>query len=231
MLPRRPEKHQVLKTPPQKLILFYCLAAALPSMLIAAIFNIALLTDNAWTPGGDLAILGYIMQAEFLAAASGILMILPLLVQVRTRALRSVRLGVFLVLGWAMAWLAYSVDGMEGMLFYALLVFVTYGGGTLFVFDWLSGISRTFLSLLRWSMAIFMYVSLQLYFDLDSDISKWKDTPAVVPFGACFFYTLFALEIILYPPLTWYLERKLVSDRALSRNIEAINEAVAATPL
>jgi len=197
--------------------LFFCLAAALPSMFIALLFNVPLAFDT-FLFGADRRILGYIMQAEFLAAASGILMILPLLLQVKHPFMRIVRLLLFLVCGSVLAWIAYDLDGLEGMLFYALLVFVTFGGGTLAVFDWLSGISRTFLSLLRWSMAIFLFVTFQLHFELDIDIGTWKQTDAVIPFGATFFYALFMLEIMLYAPLTWYLERKLILDKAMSQN-------------
>ncbi len=205
------------KTLPDKLILFYCLAASLPAMLLAVIFNYAMVFDNAFFLGTNLRILGYLIQAEFLAAASGILLIVPLLIQVRTRAMRVFRLALFLAFGFATMWVAYDVDGVEGVVSYVLLVFVTYGGGTLFVFDWLSGISRTFLSLLRWSMSIFLYVSFQLNFELDADISTWKETDSVITFGATYFYTLFALEILLYPILTYYLERKLVNDREMQR--------------
>ena len=205
---------------PDKLILFYCLAASLPAMLLAIVFNYSLVFDDAFVPGTNIRVLGYLIQAEFLAAASGILLVVPLLIQVKTRAMRLFRLGVFLAFGFATMWVAYDVDGLEGMLSYVLLVFVTYGGGTLFVFDWLSGISRTFLSLLRWSMSIFLYVSFQLNFDLDADIQSWNETDSVIPFGATFFYTLFALEILLYPLLTYYLERKLVQDRAIQRASE-----------
>lgn len=211
----RYETRQVQKTLPDKLFLFYCLAASLPAMLLAVIFNYALVFDNSFVPGTNLQILGYLIQAEFLAAASGILVIVPLLIQVKNRAMRWLRLAVFLAFGIGTLWVAYNIGGLESMLCYVLLVFVTYGGGTLLVFDWLSGISRTFLSLLRWSMSIFLYVSFQLQFNLDADIGTWKDTEASISFGATFFYTLFALEIILYPILTYYLERKLVQDREL----------------
>lgn len=207
-------------TPIHRKTLFYCLAAALPSMLVALLFNVPLAFDT-FLFGADLRILGYMMQAEFLAAASGILVILPLLLQVTHPLLRLGRFVLFLVCGGALAWVAYDLDGLEGMLFYALLVFVTYGGGTLAVFDWLSPVTRTFVSLLRWSMSIFLFVSLQLQFELDIDISTWKATIAVVPFGATFFYTLFLLETVLYPPLTWYLERKLVLDKLAVQNYSA----------
>ena len=210
----------VRNAPVNKLVLIYCLAASLPAMMLAIVFNYALVFDDAFVPGTNLRILGYLIQAEFLAAATGILLVVPLLIHVRTRAMRWLRLAVFLAFGFATMWVAYDVDGLEGMIAYMLLVFVTYGGGTLFVFDWLSGVSRTFLSLLRWSMAIFLYVSFQLYFNLDADISSWKETDSVIPFGATFFYALFALEIVLYPLLTYYLEKKLVQDRELQRAAE-----------
>jgi hypothetical protein len=207
----------VRKTLADKLILSYCLAASLPAMVLAVIFNYSLVFDDAFLLGTNLRILGYLIQAEFLAAASGILVIVPLLIHVRTRALRLFRLAVFLAFGFGTMWVAHDVDGLEGVLSYVLLVFVTYGGATLFVFDWLSYVSRTFLSLLRWSVSIFLYVSLQLYFNLDADITAWKETDSVISFGATFFYALFALEIILYPLLTYYLERKLVQDRDARR--------------
>ena len=200
---------------PDKLILFYCLAASLPAMLLAIVFNYAMVFEHTYVFGTNLEILGYLIQAEFLAAASGILLIVPLLIQVKSRAMRLFRLATFLAFGAGTLWVANEVDGLEGMICYVLLVFVTYGGGTLFVFDWLSGISRTFLSLLRWSMSIFMYVSLQLHFVLDSDVASWKETDEMIPFGATFFYVVFALEILLYPILTYYMEKKLIKDRAI----------------
>ncbi len=203
-----------------KLILIYCLAASLPAMLLAVIFNYSMVFPNQYIPGTNPRVLGYLIQAEFLAAASGILLVVPLLIQVRSRAMRLFRLAVFLACGFGTMWVAYDLGGLDSMLSYVLLVFVTYGGGTLFVFDWLSGISRTFLSLLRWSMSIFLYVSFQLHFELDADINSWRDdTASVIPFGATFFYTLFALEILLYPLLTHYLERKLVNDRVAQHSV------------
>ncbi|MEY4642687.1 MAG: hypothetical protein RLZZ227_2681 [Pseudomonadota bacterium] len=121
-------------------------------------------------------------------------MIVPLLVQVRTKHRCLIRLALFFAFGFATIWGACNFDGLKGMLCYVLLVFVTYGGGTLFVFDWLT-----------------------MHFNLDSDISKWKMTDAVIPFGAAFFYTLLAREILLYPFLTCSLERKLVQDREIQR--------------
>jgi len=189
-------------------------------MLVALLFNIPLAFD-IFLFGADLRILGYMMQSQFLAGASGILVILPLLLQVRHPLLRLGRFLLFLVTGGALAWIAYDFDGLEGMLFYALLVFVTYGGGTLAVFDWLSPVTRTFLSMLRWSMSIFLFVSLQVQFELDIDIGTWKGTAAVVPFGATFFYAICLLETVFYPVLTWHLERKLELDRIAGQNAGA----------
>ena len=197
----------------KRTILLYCLAAALPAMGMALVFNVALMFDDVYLFGSNLQLLGYMIQSEFLVAACGILLILPLLVEIRRWWLRCLRLLAFIVCAFVLAWIAHDLGGLDGMLSYALLVFVTYGGGTLFVFDWLAPMTRTFLSLLRWSMGIFLYVSFQLYFDLDSDISTWRDTPAVIPFGATFFYTIFALEVLLYPMLTWYLENRPIIER------------------
>lgn len=162
-------------------------------------------------------------MAYCLAAASGILVVLPLLFPARTRAARLLRLLVFIVFGYGCAWVAHALDGTAGMLYYCLLVFLTYGGGMLFVFDWLSYVTRAFVTLLRWSLAIFSYVSLQLYFNLDVDIDQWRNTRAVVPFGALFFYTLVACEVLLYPVLTWYLENN-VRQELRQQRLEALEQ-------
>ncbi len=125
------------------------------------------------------------------------------------------------------AWFSYDIGGMEGMLFYALLVFITFGGGTLFIFDTFTTQTRSFLTLLRWSLGIFIYVSLQLSFDLDSDIATWKGTSDVIPFGASFFYLLFLFELIIYPPLTHYLGKKNSEDMFISEKIAQVQEKLA----
>lgn len=211
------------RAPQQVRVLFYFLAAALPLFLVASIFNYSLLRGNDhYLFGASLEILGYIIQAEFLAVASGILILIPLLVHTDSRYLRWLLYLIFAGLAGTFAWIAYEVDGPAGMVFYSLLVFVSYGGGTLLIFDWYAGATRTFLSLLRWSMGIFIYVSLQLSFNLESEISVWKNTPTVIPFGASYFYILSVLELILYTPLTYYLEKKYSQDRVLSRGIDSL---------
>lgn len=208
-------------TPPKNRLMFYCLAAALPLFLVASLFNYTLLMGaDSFLLGADLEILGYIIQAEFLAVATGILVILPLLIQAKIKYLRWFLFLVFMALAGTFAWIAYSMDGAGGMLFYALLVFVSYGGATLFVFDWYAGATRTYLSLLRWSVGIFLYVTLQLTFNLETDISLWKNTRTVVPFGASYFYILSLLELILYTPLTYYLEKKYAQDRLLELHLD-----------
>jgi hypothetical protein len=63
---------------------------------------------------------------------------------------------------------------------------------------------------------------MQLSFNLESDISLWKNTRTVIPFGASFFYLLSVLELVVYTPLTWYLEKKHNQDRLLARGIDKI---------
>ena len=175
--------------------------------------------------GTSLETLGYVIQAEFLAVASGILVLIPLLVQANSKYLRWFLYSVFAIMAGGLSWLAYEIDGAPGMIFYALLVFVSYGGGTLLVFDWYAGTTRTFLSLLRWSMGIFIYVTLQLSFNLESDISVWKNTRTVIPFGASFFYILSVLELVVYTPLTYYLEEKHNHDKLLAKGIDNMLKA------
>lgn len=203
----------------RKQLMIYCLAAATPLLLMAVIFNFSLIFDDLYLLWTNQATLGYIIQAEFLAVASGVLIVLPLLVQTHGILLRICRLLLFAALAVIFAWLSYDIGGMEGMLFYALLVFINFGGGTLFVFDKFATATRAYLTLLRWSLGIFVYVSLQLYFNLDSDIATWRNTDQVIPFGAAFFYLLFIFELIIYPPLTYYLERKNADDNYLSKKI------------
>ena len=207
-------------TPIKERLEFYCLAAALPLFVVASLFNYNLVRGgNEYLFGADLEILGYIVQAEFLAIASGILVLIPLLVKTSIKILRWLLYAVFMGMAGTFAWLAYGLDGAHGMIFYSLLVFVSYGGGTLLVFDWYASATRTFLSLLRWSTGIFLYVTLQLSFNLESDISLWKNTRTVIPFGASYFYLLSVLELVLYTPLTYYLEKKHNQDKLLSKGV------------
>lgn len=194
-------------------VMAYCLASSLPLLVVAQLFNYPLLFAGSFFPGSSLAVLGHVMHAEFLAAASGILVVLPLLFPARARSVRLLRFAVFMVFGYCGAWVAYALDGNAGMIYYSLLVFLTFGGGMLFVFDWLSHVTRAFLTLLRWSVAIFVYVSLQLHLDLDVDIAQWRNTPAVIPFGALFFHVLLACELLVYPLLTWYLENNVRQEQ------------------
>jgi hypothetical protein len=220
---RKIRRNSLIHAPLKQRLLFYCLAAALPLFLVASLFNYSLLRgDGYYLFGASQETLGYIIQAEFLAVASGILVLIPLLVQARSRYIRWFLFAVFACLALGFAWLAYEIDGAEGMVFYTLLIFVSYGGGTLVVFDWYAGATRTFLSLLRWSMGIFLYVTLQLSFNLESDISVWKNTRTVIPFGASYFYILSVLELIMYTPLTYYLEKKHNQDKILTRGINQI---------
>lgn len=200
----------ILKSQPQKHLLIYCLAAVIPLFLMGLLFNFPLLLGHSrFFPGTSRIMLGSIIQTAFLAAASGILPLIPLLINIRRNSLRWLPKIIFAVLGFACAWLAYEFAGTAGMLFYVVLVFVTFGGGTLFIFDWLFGVTRTFLTLLRWSVALFTYVSLQLHMDLDVNIANWKESNEAIRFGAGYFYILCLLEVFLYPPLTWHLERRL----------------------
>ena len=212
-------------------VLFYCLAAALPLFLVASLFNYSLLRgEGNYLLGADLEILGYIIQAEFMSVASGILILIPLLVPAPNKIIRILLYIIFLALAVGFAWLALEIAGTLGMVFYALLIFVSYGGVTLFVFDWYVGATRTYLSMLRWSMGIFLYVTLQLSFNLESDISVWRNTREVIPFGASYFYLLSLLELIFYTPLTYYLEKKNNQDKMLSLGINRmLDDEIAAS--
>ena len=176
-------------------VMAYCLAAASPLLIMAFIFNFSLVFNGRYIFWTNQEVLGYIIQAEFLAVASGVLIVLPLLIKTNNTFMRIFRFLLFAIVVVIFAWLSYDIDGMAGMLFYSLLVFITFGGGTLFVFDIFTAQTRAFLTLLRWSLGIFIYVSLQLSFDLDSDIAAWKGTSEVIPFGAAFFYLLFLFEL------------------------------------
>jgi len=212
------------KTLKRNRVMAYCLAASIPLLLMAFVFNFSLLFSERFLFWTSQESLGYIIQAEFLAVASGVLVILPLIIQISSLLVRIIRFALFVIVAGIFAWVAYDIDGMAGMLFYALLIFLTFGGGTLLVFDLFSTQKRAYLTLLRWSLGIFIYVSLQLAFNLDSDIATWKDTPEVIPFGAAFFYLLFLFELIFYPPLLYYLERKHNEESFISDKISRLSE-------
>jgi hypothetical protein len=80
--------------------------------------------------------------------------------------------------------------------------------------------------LLRWSAALFIYVTLQLHMNLDVDIENWKHTSDVVDFGAGYFYILCLLEVVLYPALTWYLEYRLQDEQSYSLALDGFGRAL-----
>ncbi len=217
---------QVIKTLPQKHLLIFCVAAAVPLLLIALLFNFPLATGGHYFAGTSQKVLGDLVHSAFLAAASGILPLIPLLFSIRNPLLRLVPKAIFVIFGFTCAWIAHAIAGTAGMLFYVLLVFVTYGGGTLLIFDWLSSVTRTFLTLLRWSAALFIYVTLQLHLNLDVDIENWKHTNDVVDFGASYFYILCLLEVVLYPALTWYLEYRLQDEQSYSLALDGFGRTL-----
>ncbi len=94
----------LVKTFPQKHLLIYCLAAVLPLMVMGLLFNIPLVTNGSFFPGTNNKPLGYVVQSEFLAAASGILLLIPLLFTIKRRVLRLVPKVLFAVSGFACAW-------------------------------------------------------------------------------------------------------------------------------
>jgi len=195
----------------------YCLSAVVPLMLTALLFHLPLVTHNRFfLPGTNRTLLGYVIHSAFLAAACGIVPLIPLLINTESKVGKYMSRIAFAVLGFICGWIARALAGTGGMLFFVLLVFVTYGGGTLFLFDWLFGVTRTFLTLLRWSVALFSYVTLQLQFNLSIDIDTWKNTNDAITFGAAYFYLLSLLEVVLYPPLMWYLEHRLRGERRYS---------------
>lgn len=217
---------QVIKTLPQKHLLIYCLAAVAPLMVMGLLFNVPLAASGRFVPGTDQRLLGYLVEAEFLAAASGILPLLPLLFRVTRPVLRFLPKLVFIIFGGIGASVAHTISGTIGMLCYALLVFVTFGGGTLCIFDWLYPVTRTFLTMLRWSVSLFVYVTLQLRMGLDVDIDTWKNSRDAIAFGAAYFYILCLLEVVLYPPLTWYLEYRLRDEHRYSVALDGFGKAM-----
>lgn len=217
---------QVIKTLPLKHLLIFCVAAALPLLLMSLLFNFPLASGGKYFPGTSQLLLGDIIHSAFLAAASGILPLMPLLFSIKHKMFRLVPKIIFAVSGFVCAWFAHAIAGTTGMLFYVVLVFITYGGGTLLIFNWLSSVTRTFLTLLRWSVALFIYVTLQLHLNLEVDIAHWKQTTAAVEFGALYFYILTVLEVVLYPPLTWYLEYRLQGEQRYSLALDGFGQTL-----
>ena len=80
------------KTRQRKQLMVCCLAAASPLLLMAGIFNFSLLFKAQYLLWTNQEILGYIIQAEFLAIASGVLIVLPLLIHTQGMLLRIFRI-------------------------------------------------------------------------------------------------------------------------------------------
>ncbi len=71
------------KALPRNQLMAYCLAAASPLLVMAIIFNFSLVFNDGFIFWTNQEIRGYIIQSEFLAVASGVLIVLPLLIQLK----------------------------------------------------------------------------------------------------------------------------------------------------
>lgn len=80
--------------------------------------------------------------------------------------------------------------------------------------------------MLRGSVALFLYVTLQLQFGLDIDIELWKSTRDAITIGAAYFYILCLLEVVLYPPLTLHLDYRLRDEQRYSRALDCFGRAL-----
>ncbi len=100
-------------------IMAYCLAAAAPLLFMAVIFNFSLVFNSRYIFWTNQEILGYIIQAEFLAVASGVLVVLPLIIKTNNTFMRVFRFLLYAIVVVIFAWLSYDIDGIAGMLFIA----------------------------------------------------------------------------------------------------------------
>jgi len=81
-------------------VMAYCLAAATPLLIMAIIFNFSLVFNGRYIFWTSQEVLGYIIQAEFLAVASGVLIVLPLLIKANNRFMRIFRFYYSLLSLW-----------------------------------------------------------------------------------------------------------------------------------
>ena len=189
--------------------------ASVPALVTAVAFAWPLLFADSYLPGTDRVSLTRAMQIEFIAAASGLFLLMPLLAMTTTAYGHAVRVIALLLLAWTFASAAHHYDGWRGVFTYVCLVIVSYGGGSLFLRDTLSRNTMAMLAAGRWVIWIFAFFPLVVYFDLgDGNISRWEGKVATIKFGATFFTIVFLLEFFVFSWVGHRVDRLLESRRA-----------------
>ena len=181
---------------------------AVPVLLAAVIFAWPLVFPDHYVLGTDRLSLTKVMQIEWLLMAGGLFLVLPLLGNSIMRWNARLSLVLFIGFAWTFAYGAYDLDGTRGLASYVVLLFLSYGGNTLFVrkdcFREIMGL----IAAARWFISLFAFFPLVVYFDLGKgDIKNWGGKLAVVEMGAWFFFILFLLELFVFSWMTQLLYR------------------------
>ena len=207
---------------PLKVTLWQQIAAAAPALVPAIIFIWPLVFDESYLFGTDRVSLGRVMQIEFLAMASGLFLLMPLLVPTVSKRGHVLRIFLFLAVGWAFATVSHHYDGWRGIVCYVILVIMTYGGGTLFMSDVVSRDVLAILAAARWIVWLAFFLPLIVWFDLgEGNISRWAGKLATIRLGATFFTIVFLLEFFLFSWASAHVDAGLERRRAREAAVDA----------
>jgi hypothetical protein len=175
--------------------------AMLSSALVVVAYVFPLLT-GWYVPGLGLEHLGYVVQLEWLVTASGLFLLMPLIMITTSRGGQIGRLVFFAGVVIAVAMAISNEWGLAGVVHYFLLTFLTYGGSSLFIRDDSRRNLATLLAAARWMILLVVFMGFVSVFDLgDGNITRWSRDENALKLGAGFFTFLFALDAAVW---TWW---------------------------
>ncbi|MDA1074713.1 MAG: hypothetical protein O3A63_08130 [Proteobacteria bacterium] len=177
-------------------------AVLLTSLVVAITFAWPLST-RTYLPAFDLYHLGYLMQLQWLVLASGLFLFIPLIIPVMVPSVSYIgmliRMLCYAGIVYAFGTAIYADMGFAGVVNYVVLIYVTYGGSSLFVREASIRESRSILAVARWIVLLPIFFTLVVFYDLgEGSVESWDGRFAAVKLGATFYSILFMLEIALF---------------------------------
>lgn len=173
------------------------LAGWIPLGLLICAFIYPLLTGQ-YLPFTSREHLGVIVQIEWLVLASGLFMLLALLVPATTKTGKSVATTYVLIVGMGFALTgAREMAGWGGVVIYFVLLFMSYGLGIV-----LPGSRGDYLDALlyggRWVLLMVVFFALVGVIGFPKSVERWYGSDAEL-LGAIFFTFLIIIDGVVFP--------------------------------
>lgn len=172
--------------------------AALPLLLVAALYAAPLLKPGFYLFFTTHQSLGQAMSVEWIVMVSGFFLMIPLAIRPSSKPGKILKLAIVVLLAGGMfGSVVFSTLGLGSLVYFLTLVFLTYGGVSLFN-DSANEEILIMMNGVRWVVTMMIFVPLQLILDLSQSVTSWQRDDQVLAFGAWFFGLLAVLEATFY---------------------------------